>query len=118
METITALLALNALAQETRLTVFRLLVRHEPDGLAAGEIARRVGVPQNTLSAHLSILARAGLIDSKRQSRSIRYRAALGPFRDLVGFLANDCCAGRPEICAPVMRELELCCLPEDAGRD
>ena len=113
METITALLALNALAQETRLAVFRLLVQHEPGGLAAGEIARRVGVPQNTLSAHLSILARAELIRSERHSRSIIYRASLEQIRDLVGFLVKDCCAGREEICAPLLAELVPCRVPE-----
>ena len=109
METITALLALNALAQETRLAVFRLLVRHEPDGLAAGQIAQRVGVPQNTLSAHLSILTRAELVQSARHSRSIVYRASIEQFRGLVGFLVKDCCAGRTEICAPLLAELSLC---------
>ena len=113
METDDALLALSALAQETRLSVFRLLVRHEPDGVPAGEIARAVGVPQNTLSTHLAILTRAGLIDSERHSRSIIYRAALGPFRDLVTYLLKDCCAGRAEVCAPLMAELSPCCAPD-----
>ena len=71
MENETAVLALAALAQSTRLDAFRWLVKHEPDGLAAGELARKLSVPQNTLSAHLAVLARAGLIKSERRSRSI-----------------------------------------------
>ena len=75
METEHAILALAALAQSTRLEVFRLLARHEPDGLAAGDIARALAVPQNTMSSHLSILTRACLVSSERHSRSIVYRA-------------------------------------------
>lgn len=75
MENESAIAALAALAQSTRLDSFRLLVRHEPDGLPAGEIARLVGVPQNTMSSHLAILSRAGLVRAERQSRSIHYRA-------------------------------------------
>jgi DNA-binding transcriptional ArsR family regulator len=81
MEIDSAIAALGALAQGTRLDVFRLLVRHEPTGLAAGEIARQLDVPQNTMSAHLGILARAGLVRSERHSRSIIYRADLGGLR-------------------------------------
>src|SRR3546814_9676581 len=77
METESAITALSALAQATRLETFRLLVRHEPEGLAAGDIARSLDVPPNTMSAHLAILARAGLVRSERHSRSIIYRAAL-----------------------------------------
>lgn len=102
--------ALGALAQGTRLGTFRLLVRHEPDGLAAGEVARQLDVPQNTMSAHLAILARAGLVRSKRHSRSIIYRADLDGLRALMLFLVNDCCAGSPELCAPLMAELAPCC--------
>ncbi len=69
MENDSAIAALGALAQATRLDVFRLLVRHEPDGMAAGEIARQLDVPQNTMSAHLGILARAGQVRSERHSR-------------------------------------------------
>ena len=77
MESEDAILALAALAQPTRLDVFRLLVKHEPDGLAAGEIAKALAVPQNTMSSHLSILSRAGLVSAQRFSRSIVYRADL-----------------------------------------
>ncbi len=96
-----AILAFAALAQSTRLGVFRLLVRHEPDGLAAGDIARTLAVPQNTMSAHLAVLARAGLVHSERHSRSIIYRANLGSFADLTSFMLEDCCGGRVERCAP-----------------
>ena len=75
LETATSTLA--ALSQATRLETFRLLVRHEPDGLPAGEIARKLDVPQNTMSAHLAILSRAGLATTERHSRSIIYRADL-----------------------------------------
>lgn len=99
MESKAALDAFSALSQATRLDVFRLLIRHEPDGMAAGDIAARVGVPANTLSNHLAILTRAGLTVAERRSRSIIYRANIGAVRDLVGFLADDCCAGHPELC-------------------
>lgn len=114
MDNDSAIAALGALAQGTRLAVFRLLVRHEPDGLAAGEIARRLGVPQNTMSAHLGILARAGIVRSERHSRSIVYHADLGGLRALTLFLVRDCCAGAPELCAPLLAELAPSCR-EDA---
>jgi ArsR family transcriptional regulator len=102
MESEDTILALAALAQPTRLDVFRLLVKHEPDGLAAGDIARALTVPQNTMSPHLAILARAGLVMSERKSRSIIYRAKLVTFQDLTSFMVEDCCGGREELCAPV----------------
>jgi DNA-binding transcriptional ArsR family regulator len=101
MESEQAILSLAALAQSTRLAVFRLLVKHEPDGLAAGDIARAIAVPQNTMSAHLAILARAGLVMSERKSRSIVYRANLAAFQGLTSFMVEDCCGGRAELCAP-----------------
>lgn len=110
MENESAILSLGALAQGTRLDTFRLLVRHEPAGLPAGEIARKLDVPQNTLSAHLAILARAGLVRSERQSRSIIYRAELDTLRALLLFMAEDCCAGDAERCAPLVAELIPCC--------
>ena len=109
-----ATLALAALSQPTRLESFRLLVRHEPDGLPAGEIARRLDVPQNTMSAHLAVLTRAGLASTERQSRSIIYRADLNRLRALVLYLIKDCCSGNAELCAPLIAELTApCCLPE-----
>lgn len=102
MESEQAILALAALAQSTRMGVFKLLVKYEPDGLAAGDIARDLAVPQNTMSAHLAILARADLVTSERQSRSIIYRANLAAFQTLTSFMVEDCCGGRAELCAPV----------------
>lgn len=110
MESDSVILALGALAQTTRLDTFRLLVRHEPEGLPAGEIARRLDVPQNTMSAHLAILARAGVVTSQRHSRSIVYRADLATLRALTLYLVKDCCAGRPELCGPLVEELSPCC--------
>src|ERR1700675_2755059 len=110
MESDDAILALAALAQPTRLEVFRLLVKHEPEGLAAGDIARALAVPQNTMSAHLSILSRAGLVSAQRFSRSIVYRADLERFQAVVLFMLKDCCDGRPEICAPLIESLTPCC--------
>lgn len=101
MDSEAAILALGALAQPTRLQSFRLLVRHEPHGLPAGEVARLVAVPQNTMSAHLAILARAGLVRAERQSRSVIYRANLGGLRAMMLFLSNDCCGGAAELCLP-----------------
>lgn len=110
MESSDAIGALSALAQPTRLDAFRLLVRHEPDGIAAGDIAERVKTPQNTMSAHLAILSRSGLIRGERHGRSIVYRADLDAFRALTLFLIKDCCAGSPDLCAPLIAELAPCC--------
>jgi ArsR family transcriptional regulator, arsenate/arsenite/antimonite-responsive transcriptional repressor len=99
MEQKAAIEAMAALAQITRLEAFRLLVKHEPDGLAAGELARLLAVPPNTLSSHLAIMARANLVSSQRRSRSIVYRANLPAFHPVVLFLIQDCCLGHPEAC-------------------
>jgi ArsR family transcriptional regulator len=109
-----AIVALSALAQATRLDTFRLLVKKEPEGVPAGELARLMAVPQNTMSAHLAILARAGLVVGERQSRSIIYRADLARFRDVVLFLLKDCCGGRPDICAPLAGDLMPCPTQKD----
>lgn len=108
-----AIAALSALAQSTRLDTFRLLVKHEPEGIAAGELARMLDVPQNTMSAHLATLARAGLVKSERHSRSIIYRADIDGFRDLTLFMIRDCCGGNSQLCAPLIAELIPCCPPE-----
>ena len=113
METAQAIAALAALAQTTRLETFRLLVKQEPDGLPAGEIARMLAVPQNTMSAHLATLSRAGLVKSERQSRTITYRADLDSFRDMTLFLLKDCCGGNAELCVPLIADLTPCCAPE-----
>jgi ArsR family transcriptional regulator len=106
MDDTQAIAALAALAQTTRLDTFRLLVKHEPDGLPVGELARSIDVPQNTMSAHLAILSRAGLIDGERRSRMIIYRANLDTFRDLTLFLIKDCCGGNAELCTPLIADL------------
>ncbi|RCK41816.1 ArsR/SmtB family transcription factor [Thalassospira xiamenensis] len=99
MEINTAISALGALAQEHRLAAFRILVRVGEDGMAAGDLARSLVVPHNTMSTHLSVLSQAGLITSQRNGRSIIYRIVPDVMRDLLGFLADDCCQGRPELC-------------------
>ena len=94
-----ALSALAALGQPMRLSIFRLLIRREPDGLPAGALAQEIGCPQNTLSTHLAILARAGLIQGTRDRRSIIYRADVDGMRELIAFLVADCCDGHPDLC-------------------
>lgn len=101
--------ALGALSHGTRLNAFRLLVRSEPAGLAAGEIARQLNVPSNTLSNHLAILSRAALLSSERKSRSLIYRADIPALGALMVFLAKDCCGGRDELCGPLIQELACC---------
>ncbi len=96
-----ALDALSALAQESRLKVFRLLVAAGPQGVAAGAIAERLHVVPGTLSFHLKLLTRAGLLKARRQGRSIRYVARFDTMNELIGFLSNDCCGGNPEVCLP-----------------
>lgn len=99
METSDALESFAALSQETRLATFQLLIRYEPEGLAAGEIARQLAVPHNTLSSHLNVLARADLVGARREGRSVIYRANLSRLQQVIQFLAVDCCAGHPERC-------------------
>ena len=113
MEIDQAISGLGALAQSTRLQAFRTLVKHEPEGLAAGDLAQLLGVPQNTLSSHLAVLSRAGLVTSERRSRSIIYRAGLSNFQEIALFLLQDCCGGRPEICTPLIESLQPCCSPK-----
>ena len=88
-----------ALAHELRLEVFRLLVATLPNGMAAGQIARRLQVPASTLSTHLAQLERAGLLKSWREHRRILYAVDTEGTKNLVGFLVNDCCDGQPELC-------------------
>lgn len=102
--------ALSALAQGHRLSVFRLLVKAGSDGVSAGEIAREVGVLPNTLSTHLTILGHAGLIRSRREGRSVIYFADYEAMGELLGFLVADCCAGRQEICGPLVEAAQTCC--------
>jgi DNA-binding transcriptional ArsR family regulator len=102
MEATTAIAALSALAHPGRLEAFRLLVRAGPQGMAAGEIARATGSLANTLSTNLNVLAGAGLVTSRRDGRSIIYSAAYERMSELLAFLMEDCCAGNPDICAPL----------------
>jgi DNA-binding transcriptional ArsR family regulator len=108
---------LSALAHEARLKAFRMLVKAGPDGLAAGDIARKLEVPPNSLSANLNILSAAGLVDSRRDGRSIIYTANYQQMSALLGYLLEDCCNGAPEICAPVTEVLLRagCCIPKTA---
>ena len=82
-----------------RLQIFRLLMRHEPDGLQAKAISESVNMPHNTLSTHFAILARAGLVSGERRGRLIIYRANIQGMRSLISFLVMDCCQGHPEVC-------------------
>jgi DNA-binding transcriptional ArsR family regulator len=91
--------SLAALAQETRLGIFRLLVRHSPKGLPAGTIAHRLRLPGPTLSFHLNVLAAADLVEASKNGRSISYSAKLDSINRLTGFLMENCCGGRG--CAP-----------------
>lgn len=101
----------SALAHEGRLSALRLLVEAGPEGLAAGEMARRLGIPPNTLSASLSVLAHAGLVTSRRDGRSIIYAAQYETVSDLIAFLTDKCCGGQPELCAPAGPEAGTCAL-------
>lgn len=102
METQNAVGALAALAHAGRLEIFRLLVRAGHGGMAAGDIARATDTLPNTLSTNLNILANAGLVTSRREGRSVIYAAGYDRMRELLAFLMEDCCAGAPEICAPL----------------
>lgn len=92
METSKVIMALAALAQETRLAVYRLLVEHAPEGLPAGQIAERLDIPAPSLSFHLKELWRAGLIAPRQESRFIWYRADLSAMNGLIGYLTENCC--------------------------
>lgn len=112
MEITTAASALSALAHPGRLTIFRELVRAGPEGLSAGEVSRRVGIAPNTLSASFTVLTHAGLVASRRAGRLIIYAAAYGRMTELLAFLVDDCCQGRPEVCGPLaeIAERAACC--------
>jgi ArsR family transcriptional regulator, arsenate/arsenite/antimonite-responsive transcriptional repressor len=105
-----ALSAFDALSQPTRLAALRAMIRAGAAGLSAGEVAVATGAVQNTMSAHLSVLLAAGLVRNARQGRSIRYFADMDALGRLIGFLTEDCCGGRPDLCRPVIRELTCIC--------
>ncbi len=107
-----ALSAFAALAQETRLQIVRMLVVAGPDGMAAGMVAEKTAVSPSNVSFHLKELERSGLISQKRESRSIIYTANYNALGGLIRFLMEDCCAGNPEICAPVAAVV-ACCAPK-----
>ena len=107
--------ALGALAHETRLSVFRALVKAGPQGMVAGAIAQHCSVPPSTMSHHLATLERAGLVHSERESRLIHYRADFPGMRRLLAFLMQDCCQGAPEMCGDLLGDLQgdLDCLTD-----
>ncbi|MDE8650119.1 ArsR/SmtB family transcription factor [Novosphingobium album (ex Liu et al. 2023)] len=104
-----ALAALAALAHPTRLTTYRLLVRHEPEGLTTGQLVEATGLTQSTFSTHLAVLVHAGLVVSERSGRHFIQRARIDTLRALMLFLARDCCQGRADLCAPLIAELTCC---------
>ena len=120
MEMSDAAAVLSALALESRLAVFRLLIRSGPEGLMAGDVAKTLGARANTLSQNLKILSQAGLIEARRDGRAIIYTARYDKMRDLLSFLLDDCCNGRPEICLPLMdiATRAVCCADDQAEHD
>jgi ArsR family transcriptional regulator len=117
MDRKSALSALAALGQDARLEAFRLLVKAGGQGVPAGEIATRLGAVQNTMSAHLKVLHRAGLVRPERDGRIVRYVADMTGFRDLLAYLMEDCCNGSPELCRPIIDAVTCDCrvIPEAA---
>ena len=112
MDMALALAGLSALAHDGRLSIFRLLVKAGPDGMAAGDIARKLATQPNTLSAQLLVLSNAGLVRARRQGRSIIYAVDFAAMSALLLFLTKDCCGGRAEICAPLAQTVNACCPP------
>jgi DNA-binding transcriptional ArsR family regulator len=96
MENKTAVITLSALAQDSRLTIFRTLVQAGPDGMAAGKISETTGIPPSSLSFHLKEMAYAGLVNSRQESRYVYYSANFKVMNELLGFLTENCCAGIP----------------------
>ncbi|WP_454886359.1 ArsR/SmtB family transcription factor [Sphingomonas oryzagri] len=109
MEQDLALAAMAALAHPTRLNAFRLLVRHEPDGLPTGAVVEASGLTQSTFSTHLAVLAKADLVLAERRGRQQIQRANIDTLRGLMTFLAKDCCQGRAELCEPLLADLACC---------
>src|SRR5574343_1029564 len=102
MEKETAIIVFESLASSVRLDVFRLLVRHSPDGLVSGEIAAVLGLPATNLSFHLKALTQSGLLSVTQEGRFQRYRANMALMADLVAYLTDECCGGNPGACQPV----------------
>jgi DNA-binding transcriptional ArsR family regulator len=107
MDIMLAVDALEALAHETRLGVFRLLVNAGPDGLSAGDIAESMGALQNTMSSHLHKLSRAGIINHRREGRHIIYSANFTALSGLIVYLMEDCCGGTAELCEPIAASMK-----------
>lgn len=105
-----ALDAFGALSQQTRLQMVRILVVAGPEGLAAGAVGEQVGASSSSASFHLANLERAGLIQSRREARSIIYSVNFDALAGLVDFLMMDCCQGRPEVCAPFAKASACAC--------
>ena len=120
MKTITVLVALAALAQETRLAVYRLLVEHAPEGLPAGQIAERLEIPPASLSFHLKELTHAGLIVPRPDGRFVWYRADLDAMNGVVGYLTENCCRSSAVCdpkCAPMPRQIAAVRIAPPKGR-
>jgi DNA-binding transcriptional ArsR family regulator len=117
MDTQDAIKRLSALAQDSRLDLFRLLVKAGAEGMAAGDIARALDAAANTTSAQLLVLSNAGLIGARRDGRSIIYSVHYEAMRDLLVFLTADCCGGRAEMCAPLADIATNCCSPKTEKR-
>jgi DNA-binding transcriptional ArsR family regulator len=109
MDTSQAVDAFSALSHETRLTVFKLLLKEGEQGLSAGVIARQLDVQPSTLTSHLHILKRSGLLQSTRQQQKIVYSADIQGTRELLRFLTQECCQGQPEICADLFGSVKVC---------
>ena len=106
MDILNAVATFSALSQQTRLEVFRLLIKAGANGLLAGELGERLDVKQNTMSANLTVLLNAGLVRNEREGRSIRYYADFDAVRGLLAFLMEECCGGRADLCQPVIDEI------------
>ena len=118
MENKTAVTALAALAQETRLSIFLLLVEAGPEGIPAGVIGEKLEVPPATLSFHLKELSHAGLVTSRQEGRFIYYMADFEHMAALMSFLTQNCCRGMPQECLTVMETaLGRCCQPSQSKR-
>ncbi len=109
MDTDEALSILSALAHPTRLGTFRLLVKHEPNGLSTGELVEASKLTQSTFSTHLAVMVKAGLILSEKRGRQHIQRANLDALRELMVYLAMDCCQASPRLCEPLLAELTCC---------
>lgn len=109
MNTDDALSILSALGHPTRLDAFRILIRHEPDGLSTGALVETSGLSQSTFSTHLAVMVKAGLVLPEKRGRQQIQRANLDALRGLMVYLAKDCCQGRAELCEPLLAELTCC---------